>query len=359
MICMIVLSHFEFMIRYSYGPSYTWYLVHPTLAVDFFFMLSGFGLFMFMEKNALDYSLSISDLYMFARQKINRIYAPYLFSLILSLPFTIMDKTYRHSLAYAIIWTIILFIIAITLFQSAFGMSAVSHAVNGIGWFLSSLFISYMAFPPIHRLIKKLRSKKYIICSILGCIALIEAIFLLFRNLETALSPFLGGHIDDLSYGSPYFRVFFLILGALIAKLYLMDENKKSRFFAISEPFVIIMALIWFVMGNTISEHIPVFASRLIDIVLCSLIVYVFAAGQGFISGILKAPAFVRLGDLSMFIFLFHYPVRMAVDIYFSHYPFVFGDMTGIIEIGIILVLTFLMILIYKQLIVRLLLSFR
>lgn len=354
MICMIVMSHFEFMIRYTYGDTYTWYFIHPSLAVDFFFVLSGFGLYMFMQKTALEYSLDPKNLYFFARQKIKKIYLPYLFSLILSIPFTILDKTIRHSFNYAVLWTVILFILALTLFQSAFGMSGFSHAINGIGWFLSTLFISYMVFPVVYRGIKKIRNRRMLILSTALCIVLIDALFIIFRLIEGSLSDMLSGHLDDLSYGSPYFRVFFLVLGALIGAIFLKGSVFPKKVFVIVEPVLTVTAFIWFIMGNTIDSVIPDFLSRLIDVVLCSLIVYTFAHGEGVVSGLLKKDFFVRLGELSMFIFLFHYPVRMATDIYFSHNPFVFGNMTGVIEAVLIIIFTLLIIMFYKRILVRL-----
>jgi peptidoglycan/LPS O-acetylase OafA/YrhL len=44
MIFVIVISHLEFLNNYSIGNVYQQYFHNPTLAVDFFFMLSGFGM---------------------------------------------------------------------------------------------------------------------------------------------------------------------------------------------------------------------------------------------------------------------------------------------------------------------------
>lgn len=44
MIFLIVLSHMEFLRRCSFGGTYDLYWHNPTLAVDYFFLLSGFGM---------------------------------------------------------------------------------------------------------------------------------------------------------------------------------------------------------------------------------------------------------------------------------------------------------------------------
>lgn len=44
MIFLIVLNHMEFLRHCSYGNFYWTYLHNATIAVDYFFMLSGFGM---------------------------------------------------------------------------------------------------------------------------------------------------------------------------------------------------------------------------------------------------------------------------------------------------------------------------
>lgn len=53
MIFLIVLSHMEFLRNCSFGDFYQTYLHNPTIAVDYFFMLSGFGMmFSYLRHNA-------------------------------------------------------------------------------------------------------------------------------------------------------------------------------------------------------------------------------------------------------------------------------------------------------------------
>ncbi|MBO6215195.1 MAG: hypothetical protein J6N76_06625, partial [Lachnospiraceae bacterium] len=116
MICLIVLSHFDFLIPCSFGHFYGLYLINPVLAVDFFFMLSGFGLYYSLQDAdslpVLRHNIS------FAISHIQKIYLPYMFSVIISIPFTIWDRAGRHSLSYAIVMTIVLLIISALLLQS-------------------------------------------------------------------------------------------------------------------------------------------------------------------------------------------------------------------------------------------------
>lgn len=54
MIFLIVLSHMEFLKYCNFGHAYELYWHNPTIAVDYFFMLSGFGMmFSFLKHGGM------------------------------------------------------------------------------------------------------------------------------------------------------------------------------------------------------------------------------------------------------------------------------------------------------------------
>ena len=54
MIFLIVLSHMEFLKYCNFGNAYELYWHNPTIAVDYFFMLSGFGMmFSFLKHGGM------------------------------------------------------------------------------------------------------------------------------------------------------------------------------------------------------------------------------------------------------------------------------------------------------------------
>ena len=94
-------------------------------------------------------------------------------------------------------------------------------------------------------------------------------------------------------------------------------------------------------LRNTISEQIGssiVFLDMII--VCCNL--YALAIGKGVFSGLLSSKTMVYLGNISMYIFLFHYNIRVYID-YFIHSLGYESIAVGIIEVFIILFLSFLL----------------
>lgn len=82
MCCIIILSHFEFLGDSEiFGDFYKTYLHNPTLAVDYFFMLSGFGIYLSTKRP----KCSIKGGLEFAVDKVKKIYPAYISSLILGM----------------------------------------------------------------------------------------------------------------------------------------------------------------------------------------------------------------------------------------------------------------------------------
>lgn len=326
---VIFLSHCEFLSRYSFGKIYTNFFHNPTLAVDFFFMLSGFG----MMLSSLKKGISDSS-FRFSYNKISKIYPLYVMSLALALPYYIMFYT-EGQLAKLVFK----FSFSLTLLQSATGMTRFSHMINGVCWFLSCLFIIYLFSPFLmNLLVKKCTTRKknrIVLFLIIGFIPFFNKCLIKIESQTV---------FDDLHYGSPYIRVFYVIVGMLLAKEYIFRQAKNmpiNLFWSdFGEVFVTILSILWFFLRNTMVMFFNSIVITVIDVCICSSLLYIFAKQQGIISKIIIKSSILKISSYVMYIYLLHYPIRNYVDLFFKDHSDMFGITTGILEAIIILIIT-------------------
>lgn len=136
MCCIFILSHFEFLgDSQIFGEFYKTYLHNATLAVDYFFMLSGFGIYLSSKRPECSKKGGLK----FAVDIVKKIYPAYICSLLISIP-----ETMNYFLKYSGIGRSILKLLAylgadLFIFQSFSGMTKFSHSVNGVCWFLFAI----------------------------------------------------------------------------------------------------------------------------------------------------------------------------------------------------------------------------
>ena len=209
----------------------------------------------------------------------------------------------------------ILFIFTGTLLQSATGMTMFSHAFNGACWFLSTLTILYIIYPKIgranHLLIIKRETKSLyfiLIMLILGY----PIIGFIFEQIDK------NTFFNDLAYGSPYMRIFDVIIGVILCDIYIY-RKLNTKIIKLSEVPVFICFIFWWLFRNTIfgineCNHFKTF----VDISITAIVVLVYSYQIGIISNFLKSRIMIKLGNMAMYIYLIHYPVRMLLDYYLS-----------------------------------------
>lgn len=336
MLAIIVLSHFEFLEDYTGGQIYTKFFHNATLGVDYFFLLSGFGL-MASNKKTYDVCHKVKSSVCFAIERIKKIYPIYIFALLFSLPYAIMQGG-------SLVNTIIKFLISVTLFQSATGILTFSHAINGVGWFLSTLFIIYFLCPSMLQFCKKIiQNRKNGIILIIVSILIVPGVSLIFEYIESHT------FFDDLRYSSPYARVFYVLLGMIICQSLKYFEIKKWSN-TIWESFVSVLAIGWFLLRNSCGFHIGI--NKLIDILICSALLIVFSAENGIISRWVSSKWILNVNKWCMYIYLIHYPVRMYIDICVKSMPLANMWYVGILEALLIIFITILISYVVNRLIV-------
>ena len=324
-ISLIVLNHFEFLGIYPIiGTVYNYFFHNATLGVDYFFLLSGFGMMLGSIRRNPDGTekiYGIKDLFRFAKRHVKKIYPIYLITLICGIPFEIMYniKYQGATLIHEIKYCIFTFISSLTLLQSLSGRIIYSHALNGVCWFLSCLFCIYLVSPIIMKFLKKkIKTINQALLGIIFCIIMSFILAILFNIIEAKTT------LDDLTYGSPYRRIFYVITGMLIAQIYNFKIRDHSQSFSIIEnstfeKYSFIISFIWFFIRVVTFKFIGPFC-YIFDMIIISCDLYALALRKGKISNFFENKILVYLGNISMYIFLTHYLIRMYIDYFVTYF---------------------------------------
>lgn len=317
MIMVIVLSHFEFLQNLgSFGTFYSKYLHNPTMAVDFFFLLSGFGMmlgsFSRVDVNEITFP-SFSYCLKFGINHVKKIYPIYIATIIFGLCAKIAFAIYESSLTFSfLLKEAAKLLVNIPLLQSATGMMFFTHAYNAVAWFLSALFCIYIVAPVFIYALRK-TSKSYCTDFLYLLLNLFFIIMTskVFGKIEGRFHDVKGiPNVDYLVYGSPYIRVFYVLIGMNLAMIF--KRIQTSSFFISSgvmnilEITICALALIYFLFRNSLPNGMYKY---LVDVFLCSFFVFVFAFDEGRVSALLNKNAMQTFGRGAMYIYLIHYPI--------------------------------------------------
>lgn len=258
--------------------------------------------------------------------------------LLIGIPYAILEGLeYHHTLIYCIAKAGVQFILCLTLLQSATGMMRFSHGLNGVCWFLSTLFCIYLVSPFVMRFLKqKVKNVKSAFVGIIICMCSSFILAVVFGIIEQ------NTFFDDLCYGTPYRRIFYVMMGMLLAQIYVFEKESgmiAKRTWISSGKFeytFILLSMIWFFVQRSATPILGNFVYFInMGIVACD--VYALAMGKGKISHFFESETMVCLGNISMYIFLTHYLIRMYVD-YFVRTIGLESLAIGIMEVFFILI---------------------
>ena len=316
MIMMIVISHLEFLkCDDKLQDFYTCHLWNAKMAVHFFFIMSGFGLTYASIKHQENFQYyNYKCCIKYAIKRIKKIYPLYIVTMGIMFANVIYTKICLEEYL-SIFKQTILFIFTGTLLQSATGMTMFSHAFNGACWFLSTLTILYIIYPKIGRannllIIKRETKSLFLILIVL--ILSYPIIRYIFEQIDK------NTFFNDLAYGSPYMRIFDIIIGVILCDIYIYRKH-NAKIIKLSEIPVFICFIFWWLFRNTIfciNEYNNL--KTFIDISITAIVVLVYSYQIGIISKFLESRIMVKLGNMAMYIYLIHYPVRMLLDYYLS-----------------------------------------
>lgn len=346
-IMIIVFSHFTHLCKYGeFGLIYKDFFINPTMGVDYFFMLSGFGMMLSSIRKDATGVLpvgGIKGMISFGRNHIKKIYPVYVAFLVLGSPITIFQifQETGSSLFRGIKECALYFSVDLTLLQSATGKHSISHSINGVCWFLSSLFCIYLISPVILRFLKEyVKSINLAFIGIIISITVSVILAYLFNWIENKT------FFDELCYASPYRRAFYVIPGMILAQLFVIANNNsssnKALFFekGIFEYICMCSSMIWFFLRNLTVGYFGQFV-YIIDMVIVCCDLYALAIGKGIFSRFFSSKIMVYLGNISMYLFISHYIIIKYVDFSFRKLGFE-SIQSGLVEVVVILALSFI-----------------
>ena len=300
MMLMIVTCHLEYL-KSSDTDFYMQHLHNPNMAVDFFFVMSGFGLTWNSYRKGYLPSMNLAKAIRFGYSKVKKIY--YLYFIVIMHGFIWMEYGRQFTTGYTIekiIGDLGKLAISLPMLQSITGMKVLSEVFCGLCWFISTLLFLYIAYPYLQKLNNKYcntvsQSYKCFI-AVLG-LAFFSHI--LFTKIATS-TPF-----DDLNYGSPFFRIWHFIAGILLCNIIVKSKNGGGGKI---ECFCIIAVFLWYFFRNDdLLIDLNISIKVLVDLVMACAIVFVFAPQSGCVSKWMSTnKSFVLLGNVSMYIYLIH-----------------------------------------------------
>ena len=289
------------------------HIQNPSLPVEFFFVMSGFGLTyrsLFKGKKAIEGEFSFLKGLKFGIQRMKKLYWLYVITMASMIPLTVLWKNWElNDWTMSSIQTLIDFFADLTLTQSLYGISKIANELNGPCWFISTLFILYCFYPLLEKLNQKVISLSiWKILMVLFFSELLSYLILIPLSYLKEISPF-----DYFAYGSPFTRIFSMFSGILICDLFYKGKGqlRNSLFW---EVLVISVAILWIYNMRVFFDPQVDYAFRypivaVINNLISIGIVYVFAFENGAVSHVLLKKSLVDLGSCAMFIYLLHWPV--------------------------------------------------
>lgn len=358
MVMLIVISHQSFLGEISpFNSFFPKYYGFAVLGVDYFFLLSGFGMMLSSIKRVKADELTFSTMksnVLFGINHVKKLYPLYIITIAIGL---IYDAILRFmdgvTLSTILLYDSIKLVFVVPLLQSATGTMTFGHAFNGVGWFLSTLFCIYLLSPwLIYWLRKYFKSIYSIVFFLIVDLFFIVILAYVFGKIEVYSHRIgMAVPIDQLVYISPYRRVFYVMIGMGLGMLYYhyKDQIKgllspHGKIFAKSqtswEVTSLLLAVFYFIFRGCLLEPLGAFVWGT-DVLVCIFIMAVFALNWGGFSYLLSRKPTQKLGQLSMYIFLVHYPIKTIGSGIYEH---ILGDWTitsAIIFIAIEFALTY------------------
>ena len=318
MIILIVISHQDFLGSVSpINDFFPQYWSFQVLGVDFFFLLSGFGMMQSscykVQTGALHFS-KVKENISFGINHVKKIYLLYIVTIVVGLGHNvIMDIINGKTFLSLFLNNTLKLAFVVPLLQSATGTMTFGHAFNGVGWFLSTLFCIYLISPWLIYLLRKYSKsfKSDVLCILVDMffVVFLAYAFGLVENYSQQVGMLL--QIDQLVYIGPYRRVFYVLTGmsiGLICYRYrdvMIKVFKKSNLWEVS---CFVVAALWFLFRKDF-PMLGIFRCA-VDLLLCCAILVVFSMNLGYLSSLLSRKTMQKLGKMSMYIFLIHYPIK-------------------------------------------------
>lgn len=183
---------------------------------------------------------------------------------------------------------------------------------NPPGWSVAAEAFFYALFPAVVGWVGRLRRER-LVWALAGLWVLGLLPSLLYLGLEPD-----GGPVTQDSRGTwlavlqfnPVLRLPEFLMGVVLGRLFALEPPSRERTGALMAPGAALLLLGAFALSQRIP--FPLMHNALLA-PMHALLVYGLARGGGWLGGFLSRPTLVRLGEASYSLYIFQYPVWLAV----------------------------------------------
>lgn len=304
----IFISHLSFWSESNLNKLFK-YISFARFGVVFFFVLSGFVV-AYGYSDKFQGEIQKNDYLRFIKGRIFKIYPIYIMSLVISAPLVINNLQKIGITGIAAIKNIVWkFILSLTLMQSIFPFKGIPHVINGVAWFLSTIFIIYLFVPFILKLNSRIsKNIKTIVFLLIVNIIIYFCVYMTVWYIEYIKFANYNFYIG---YAHPMVRVLNFTCGILLYDLYslLIKKSEKFKYFTFYEVFISLVAIIWWILGSSFTDKYPVVLAEIINILISIILLFIFSFEKGGVSKILSNRVLFNFGNISFEFYLLHYPV--------------------------------------------------
>lgn len=339
-VAAIVVVLFHILEIYSNGDHTKQFINHGYLAVDFFFLLSGF-----VMAHAYDDRWGKMTLKDFFKRRLIRLHPMIILAMLIgAICFYFGDSTIFPNIADTSIWQLVLvLIIGFTLIPVPPSMDirgwSEMHPLNGPSW---SLFLEYIA-NILHALILRRLSKL-----VLGSLVIIAAIALIHLAVTSPNGDIIGGwSVEPEQLRIGFTRLMYPYMAGMLLRRTVQTRTIKNAFLWCSLLLVFVLA---FPRVGGIENH---WMNGLYDSLMVILIfpLIVFLGASGNIKGKYMDKICTFLGDISYPIYIIHYPFIYVFYAWIvnNSIPIEHGTIVGIGLLVLTIILSYLSLKLYDE----------
>ena len=283
-----------------------------TLSV--FFMLSGF----MMVYSYVDRGLNCSfkDNFKFMTKRVGKLYPLHIAMAIVMVGELLFFQNAPIDAQHYALYFLVIVPVNLLLLQAWVPLlNGFVFSLNGPTWYLSASMLSFFIFPWELKIIKKLGSiKKLLIVSGVLMVLGYAVTYIAGVNMN-----FEGDVFIWLTQHFPIMRAVEFFIGAVAGYIYVENSDKikaaasklSCGVWTVIEILVIVLVVfsdIYAIWANNYTwGKALVFCRTVVPVITSLIVIYVFVLNRGMITKLLDNKVLRYLGDISMYLYMFHY----------------------------------------------------
>lgn len=292
--CMIFLWHinayaFSFIARFNMNAA--------AEAVSFFFILS--GMVVAYSGYGKESECSLKSIGAFVWKKIKKMYPLYFITMMITIAYSEMPRLFAEERMGDFLDSFVQLIKDLLLIQSWFPSGYFSF--NGVGWFLSSLFLAFFLTIPFLSILRKIHKNKY-------SIVIYSVMFVSIFAIEVIYSYIIRIYNTEFwGYVFPPARLGEYVLGMIIGYSGRMLLEKDCGFRCEKILFSVLEFVALITWIGALYCTVPAWTYRIVFWLVPNIFVLtIFLFGKGFFSRLFCCKPFLRLGNIGFECFLIH-----------------------------------------------------